>query len=116
MIVALGFAAAAVLGAGVRATLTGPEPSAVRAVWVTLMINVAGAFALGLLTGTDIDDPARTIIGVAGLGAFTTFSSAVAQLDELRVDRGRSVTVAFGAVMILAVVSAAALGRVASGL
>lgn len=51
----------------------------------TLAVNVSGSFLLGLLDGTT--PPALTVLGVAGLGAFTTFSSfardAVA-LVELR--------------------------------
>lgn len=51
----------------------------------TLIVNVTGSFLLGLLS--NIAPPALTVVGVGGLGAFTTFSSiardAVA-LAELR--------------------------------
>jgi fluoride exporter len=39
----------------------------------TLVVNVSGSFALGLLAG--LDAPALTIVGTGLLGAFTTFSS-----------------------------------------
>jgi CrcB protein len=50
----------------------------------TLLVNVSGSFALGLLVG--VDAPAFTLLGVALLGAYTTFSSftrdAVALAEE----------------------------------
>jgi CrcB protein len=39
----------------------------------TLLVNVSGSFLLGLLW--DVEPPMLTVLGVAGLGAFTTFSS-----------------------------------------
>jgi CrcB protein len=39
----------------------------------TLVVNVTGSFVLGLLSG--LAPPAVTVIGVGGLGAYTTFSS-----------------------------------------
>ena len=51
----------------------------------TLIVNVTGSFMLGLLS--DMAPPTVTVVGVGGLGAYTTFSSfardAVA-LAELR--------------------------------
>ena len=51
----------------------------------TLVVNVSGSFLLGLLW--NVAPPALTVLGMGGLGAFTTFSSfardAVA-LTELR--------------------------------
>jgi CrcB protein len=39
----------------------------------TIAVNVTGSFCLGLLS--DVAPPALTVIGVGGLGAYTTFSS-----------------------------------------
>jgi len=39
----------------------------------TLLVNLVGSFALGLLAGAGGDS--QTVIGIAGLGAFTTFST-----------------------------------------
>ena len=39
----------------------------------TIVVNVAGAFALGLVVGADLGD--LVLVGVAGLGSFTTFST-----------------------------------------
>ena len=52
----------------------------------TLAVNVLGALALGLLSASA--PPTLTVLGVAGLGAMSTFSSfardAVALLEERR--------------------------------
>lgn len=63
--VAVGFGIAAAAGTVLRwrvSTALGPGG--------TLLINLAGAFVLGLLASTG--DAAMTIIGTAGLGALTT--------------------------------------------
>jgi len=39
----------------------------------TLIVNVTGSFLLGLVS--ELTPPAITILGVGGLGAYTTFSS-----------------------------------------
>jgi CrcB protein len=41
----------------------------------TLLVNVAGSFALGFVLGVGLDGPARLALGVGFCGAFTTFSS-----------------------------------------
>lgn len=53
----------------------------------TIVVNVTGSFLLGLLS--ELTPPALTILGVGGLGAYTTFSSfardavALAEHDRL---------------------------------
>ena len=73
----------------------------------TLSVNVTGSFLLGLLT--DVAPPVLTVVGVAGLGAYTTFSSfardAVALAEQRRV--GLS-AVYIGATCVLGVLAAAA--------
>lgn len=55
--------------------------------WVTVAINVAGSFLLGLLTtlGDDLPSEAKTALSIGLLGGFTTFSTfsldVVKQLD-----------------------------------
>jgi CrcB protein len=39
----------------------------------TLVVNVTGSFLLGLLA--NVAPPTLTVLGVGGLGAYTTFSS-----------------------------------------
>ena len=65
--VMLGFGVAAAVGTMLRwrtSTALGPGG--------TLLVNIAGAFALGLLASTS--GAAATIVGTAGLGALTTVS------------------------------------------
>lgn len=58
----------------------------------TVVINVTGSFALGLLTMVVADGlltaPAHTIVGSGFLAGYTTFSTASAQTSDL-VERGR---------------------------
>lgn len=52
----------------------------------TLAVNVSGSFLLGLLS--ELTPPAVTILGVGGLGAYTTFSSFARDVVALT-ERGR---------------------------
>lgn len=64
---AVGFGLAAAIGTLLRwraSTALGPGG--------TLLINIAGAFALGVLANTS--GAAATVVGTAGLGALTTVS------------------------------------------
>ncbi len=77
MVVLVGFMVAAGLGAVLRwqaGRLYG-------ALWGTLVVNVVGAFAMGLLASAG--NPAMTIAGVGGLGALTTFSALAQELRTL---------------------------------
>ncbi|WP_407540096.1 fluoride efflux transporter CrcB [Deinococcus radiomollis] len=55
--------------------------------WATLLINVSGSFALGLiaaLAARNVVSPEwRTAIGVGFLGAYTTFSTFSVDLDGM---------------------------------
>jgi CrcB protein len=81
--------------------------------WATLLINVAGSFALGLVLvagPVKLDGDLTTAIGVGFLGAFTTFSTfSVETQTMLREDRvGPAVT--YVVASLVAGVAAAALG------
>lgn len=83
--------------------------------WATLLINVAGSFALGLLLvagPVKLDGDLTTAIGVGFLGAFTTFSTFSAETQTmLRQDRVGTAAV-YVLASIIAGVAAAALGYV----
>ncbi|NUT57088.1 MAG: fluoride efflux transporter CrcB [Thermoleophilia bacterium] len=45
--------------------------------WGTLVVNLIGAFAIGLLAGARLDDDAYLLAATGFLGGFTTFSTWV---------------------------------------
>ncbi|MEZ5247079.1 MAG: CrcB family protein [Acidimicrobiales bacterium] len=53
----------------------------------TLVANLGGAFALGLLSGSSATS--TTIVGIAALGSLTTFSTLVIEILELGRTRPR---------------------------
>lgn len=105
MITIAGFVLAAALGTLGRGLLlrrfnaTGPLP------WGTLAVNVTGSFALGLAAGLDI--VWLTVLGVGGLGAYTTFSSFAVEMVQLHEQRRDRLTVAYLTLMVVSCVAAA---------
>jgi len=74
--IALGFVAAAVAGTAARWQLGRlPQPTG------TLLANLTGSFLVGLLAG--VGSNSRTLLGIAGIGAFTTFSTVMVELLDL---------------------------------
>lgn len=55
--------------------------------WATLLVNVLGSFALGLLAFGGASEPAMSLFGVGLCGAFTTFSTFAVETVGL-VERG----------------------------
>jgi CrcB protein len=49
----------------------------------TLVVNVSGALALGLLVGLRVHGTALVLLGTATLGTFTTFSTWMFESDRL---------------------------------
>jgi CrcB protein len=73
VITALAFAVAAAIGAVTRSELGRRWNRHDGLAVGTLVVNVTGSFLLGLASG--LTAPTLTVIGVGGLGAYTTFSS-----------------------------------------
>jgi CrcB protein len=77
----VGFLAAAAVGAPARFVIDGWIEDRVGDdfPWGTLVVNLTGCLALGVLTGLarshGLGSTPRTIIGTGGLGAYTTFST-----------------------------------------
>lgn len=88
-------------GAVARVLLTRLGGGPVRG---TLLVNVLGALALGVLAGAGVDGDALLLLGGGLLGAFTTFSTWMAEAHERR-----SATLVAGALALG--LGAAALGR-----
>jgi len=81
-----------------------------RLPWPTLLINVTGSFALGLLVGLGTDSAWLTIAGTGFLGGYTTFSTASVETVQLALG-GRHAAAAVNALtMLVAGVAAAACG------
>jgi CrcB protein len=109
-------AAAGGLGAGsrylldlwVRSRVTSGIP------WSTMLINVTGSFALGLLLGLGPGDTWHTVLGTGFLGGYTTFSTASVETVRLVIDR-RHTAAAVNALAMLGLGVAAAAGGYALG-
>lgn len=82
--------------------------------WATILVNVSGAFALGLLLAWATDRWSPTVVGAVGigfLGSFTTFSTLA--MDAVRLGEGDGAPVAAGYLLasITLGVAAAVLGQ-----
>lgn len=85
-----GVALGGMLGALCRYALSlllGPLLTRTGFPWATLLINVSGSFALGLLAAlaarNAVSPEWRAAVGVGFLGAYTTFSTFSVDLDAL---------------------------------
>ncbi len=70
----------------------------------TFVANIAGSFAFGLLHAAGPDE--AIIIGIGGLGAFTTFSALAGELIEMW-PRSRSRALGYGSLTLIAGTAAA---------
>lgn len=118
--VALGGAIGSVLRYQVGRGLTywlGPQ-TVMAFPWATLAVNLLGSLAMGLLAGWlarhgEGGDPLRLLLGVGLLGGFTTFSAFSLELMIL-VERGQAgQAFVYGAVSVLAGLSALYIGLIA---
>ncbi len=77
----------------------------------TLVVNLTGALALGLLSGLALSDEQALLAGTAAVGSYTTFSTWMLETQRLDEDR-QHVPALVNIVLSLVVgVAAAALGR-----
>ena len=81
----------------------------------TLVVNLSGAFLLGLLAGVDRGGRAMLLAGTATLGSYTTFSTWMLESHRLGEDGELRLALANLAMSLLAGVAAAALGRALGG-
>ncbi|MFL5781538.1 MAG: fluoride efflux transporter CrcB [Thermoleophilaceae bacterium] len=100
------------LGALARFTLDGIVSERLGGFpWGTLVVNVTGSFALGVLAGATLDDDATLLAGTATIGAYTTFSTWVFEMHRQAED-GRRSAMAFNLAGSLGLgLGAVALGR-----
>lgn len=108
MITVVGFAVMAGLGALARAEAGHRLNRHEGFPFGTLLVNVLGSFLLGLLW--DVAPPGVTVVGLAGLGTFTTFSSFARDAVALADQRHLVQAAAYVALSAGAGIAAAALG------
>jgi CrcB protein len=58
-----------------------------------LAVNLTGAFALGVVAGSELDGDARRLVASGFLGAYTTFSTWMLDSDRLWLQRRRRAAV-----------------------
>lgn len=96
------WAAVAVLGgAGSVARMLGTLALGRGTPWVgTALVNLLGAFALGVLSGADVRGDALLLAGTTLLGAFTTFSTWMHEVVGIwQKGRRREATLLLGAAL-----------------
>lgn len=109
------------LGASLRFVVDALVPARGAYPWGTLVVNVSGSFALGLLTGLAqsslLDAPWLFVLGGGVLGGYTTFSAPMVATAEMLMRRegGRALFNSVGmlALAVLAALAGVALGRLA---
>jgi CrcB protein len=78
----------------------------------TIVVNVVGSFALGLLVGSGTDGRCAALVGVGFCGALTTFSTLALEIWGALTDRRRTEAVLNVALSLALGVGAAWLGYV----
>jgi fluoride exporter len=102
------FAACAAIGALARAEVGHRLNRPGGMPYGILVVNITGSFLLGLLS--DVTPPAFTVVGVGGLGAYTTFSSFAHDVVALAERCQLAATVCYVLASCTGAVAAAAVG------
>ena len=108
MITVVGFTLAAAVGALARAEAGRRWNRHEGFPFGTLVVNASGSFLLGTLWG--VAPPAITVLGLAGLGAFTTFSSFARDVVALVEQRHVAQAAMYVGLSCIAGIAAAAVG------
>jgi fluoride exporter len=77
----------------------------------TLIVNVSGAFLLGLLAGAAVEGDARLIFGAGLIGAYTTFSTWMVETQRIDEAGRRRIAVTNLVLSVVLGLAAAALGH-----
>lgn len=81
----------------------------------TLIVNVSGAFLLGLLAGAAVEGDARLLIGAGAIGSYTTFSTWMVETQRIEEAGKRRIAVANIVLSAALGLAAAALGHALGG-
>ena len=79
--------------------------------WGIFVVNISGAFGLGFLVGTDAGADVLRIVGVGLLGAYTTFSTWMLQVEVLRRSGRTHLAVTYVVASLVIGLAAVAAGR-----
>lgn len=118
---AVAFVLAAAVGAPARVLLDGwvQDRTTGDLPWGTLVVNLVGCLALGLLVGVDVErglpEGVGTVVGTGALGAFTTFSTFSVEAARLVEEGDAGAAVRYVVASVLLGLLAAALGLAAAG-
>ena len=77
----------------------------------TMVVNVSGAFILGLLTGLALGHAEALLAGTAAVGSYTTFSTWMLETERLAEERERRGAAANVVLSLALGLAAAAAGR-----
>jgi fluoride exporter len=77
----------------------------------TLLVNLSGAFLLGILAGAAVEGDARLLLGAGLLGSYTTFSTWMVETQRIGEAGKRRIAVLNVLLSIILGLAAAALGR-----
>lgn len=76
----------------------------------TLLVNLVGSLALGLLIGLGVPERLRLLLGTGLIGGFTTYSAFAVQLQDLGSRDDLALGAAYAAVTVLGGLALAVLG------
>ncbi len=79
--------------------------------WGTFVVNISGAFVLGLVAGFALHGDALLLAGSATVGSYTTFSTWMLEAHRLGEDGSLPVALLNIGISLVVGVGAAALGR-----
>jgi CrcB protein len=120
-VIVLGVAVAGAFGAPARYLLERAVTASHRRLfpWGTLVVNVSGSLALGVLAGLVLSHgwskDAQSVLGTGFLGAYTTFSTYAYETVRRAEDGAPRVAVAYALTSLVAGVGAAAIGLAVTG-
>jgi CrcB protein len=107
-VTALLVAVGAAVGAALRFTIASRLDD--RLPWGTLVVNVAGSFVLGLLSGLALSAQPAALLGTGFCGGFTTYSAFAVQTHRLGARRGSAYAAATIGLALAACAAGFALG------
>ena len=108
MTIAFGVIVAGAVGTLMLVLATNLEGSFRRKLVGTFAVNVVGSFLLGLLSASESNT--ALIIGIGGLGALTTFSTFISQVERLNRDESATTAAMYVMASVIVGVTAALVG------